>query len=69
MHLRIILNFPTNGDYINIGLRTGINIDQWELALYGSNLLNEDAAIDYSSETISGRLRPRKLGLNVKYAF
>jgi len=64
-----INDHPTNGDYINIGLRAGINIDQWELALYGNNLLNEDAATFYDAADISGRLRPRKLGLNVKYAF
>jgi len=61
--------FPTNGDYINVGLRVGINIDQWELALYGNNLLNEDAATFYDAGHTSGRVKPRKLGLNVKYAF
>ncbi|MDB9724457.1 TonB-dependent receptor [bacterium] len=66
--------FLTNGDYINVGLRAGISIDQWELALYGSNLLNENTAVFYNlskpfGRDLSGRLTPRKLGLNVKYAF
>jgi len=59
----------TNGDYILVGLRAGINIDQWELALYGKNLLNEDTVINYENRISPRLLRPRKLGISVKYAF
>ncbi|MDB4077714.1 TonB-dependent receptor, partial [Porticoccaceae bacterium] len=66
--------FPPLNNYTQVSLRAGVTVDQWELAIYGSNLLNENNFITYSESysdgTYSGsRLRPRKLGLQIKYNF
>ena len=58
------------GDYIDAGLRLGVSVDQWDLALYGSNLLNEDTIVAVENANYaSGRLRPRKLGIEAKFNF
>ena len=62
-------NYPTIGDYVLANLRVGINIDQWDLAFYGSNLTNEDAPTAFTGTEIGYRLVPRKLGLEAKYNF
>ncbi|MDB4309258.1 TonB-dependent receptor, partial [Porticoccaceae bacterium] len=69
----LFLSLPLDS-YTQVSLRAGVTVEQWELALYGSNLLNEDSFLLYgdlySDGTYTGpKLRPRKLGLQIKYSF
>ena len=59
--------FPTSGDYVNANLRLGIDIDQWSLALYVTNLTDEDSSIASAVSDI--RVIPRRLGLEANYTF
>ncbi|MDB4077559.1 TonB-dependent receptor [Porticoccaceae bacterium] len=63
----------SGGDYVNIDLRAGIDIDQWSLALYAKNLTDEQVVLRYyGATTTSGsniRATPRRIGLELKYAF
>jgi len=55
----------------DLSLRLGIVTNQWELTLFGENLLDQDkpSALSNYTEAPQQRLYPRKIGLNAKYQF
>jgi len=54
-------------------MSAGVTLNQFEVELYAKNLTNEDALVlvDASAynDSRAWRLRPRTLGLNVRYQF
>lgn len=62
------LGLPSIGDYVNVGARAGIDIGRWSLALYGSNLTNENKVVN-SSILTQLRMKPRVIGLSLNYTF
>ena len=61
-------NFPTVGDYVTLNVRAGVNMNEWDFSVYGSNLTNEDTSI-YQSPPATQRLVPRRLGVEAMYRF
>ena len=65
--------FATGGDYILVGLRVGVDLEKWQIALYGDNLLNEDTLLFHingiGENSLGNRLSPRKVGLELSYNF
>ncbi|MDB4077542.1 TonB-dependent receptor, partial [Porticoccaceae bacterium] len=59
------------GDYVNVDLRAGVDIDQWSLALYVKNLTDKHTILrDYNLSTgLNTRLAPRRIGLELEYTF
>ena len=60
--------FGTAGDYVNVNMRLGLDIDQWSLAFYVVNLTDESSLI-HSGPSNEYIVRPRKVGLEANYAF
>jgi outer membrane receptor protein involved in Fe transport len=60
--------FGEAGDYVNVNMRLGVNIDQWSLALYGTNLTNELAVV-HSSPASEYLVKPRRIGFEARYSF
>ena len=59
--------FPSSGDYVRVGVRTGLEMDEWSFSVYGKNLTNED---DSTLDRISViRVAPRELGFELGYSF
>lgn len=63
---------PEAGDYSQLGMSAGIAFGQFDLEVFGSNLTNDDGIIQY--DTIYNdervyRLRPRTIGVNMRYNF
>ncbi|MDB9953562.1 TonB-dependent receptor, partial [Porticoccaceae bacterium] len=56
------------GDYINVNLRLGVEISQWSLALYATNLANDEGIIT-TFVAADYRVAPRRLGLEANYRF
>ena len=66
------LGNPTIGDYGQINLNAGIEVENFTFELTAQNLANEDALTHVSVFTSRGesyRLRPRTVGLNATYKF
>ena len=68
--------FPGGGgDYVKVDLRASVNINQLSLALYASNLTNDDTTLYDSTLKFDGfrgavtKLPPRKIGFSVDYIF
>ena len=61
--------WETSGDYVNINLRVGMNVDEWSLALYATNLTDEANAINTLATFWERRQNPRTLGLEASYKF
>ncbi|MEI7727147.1 MAG: hypothetical protein WCK09_18705, partial [Bacteroidota bacterium] len=59
------------GDAITmLNLRIGVEGKHWGVYLYGNNLLNERGATYPSTAlTYDTRLRPRTLGINLKFSY
>ena len=61
--------FSTGGDYVNVNLRAGLNMDQWSVAFYASNITNEDELLVFETANNARRVSPRRIGLEVSYDF
>ncbi|MDB4077639.1 TonB-dependent receptor, partial [Porticoccaceae bacterium] len=61
-------NYGTAGDYVNVKLRLGVNVENWSFALYGDNLTNDKGLILNSPFSKYGQA-PRKIGFQTSYAF
>lgn len=60
------------GDFGKFDMRAGITLNQFNIELYGTNLIGEDEltrSSGFSSDTSAVRLAPRTLGIDVRYAF
>lgn len=60
--------FGTAGDYVNVSMRLGINVDQWSFALYAKNMTNERAVLS-RLRVSENSASPRRLGLEASYSF
>ena len=56
------------GDYLDLGIRAGMEIGDWSLALYGTNLTNDDKFIARTANS-GVRMKPRTVGLSLNYTF
>ena len=66
------LNLAPGGDYVDANLRLGVNMNRWDLALYGKNITNnDDLRVQNGTGTSSAgvRARPLRIGLELTYAF
>ncbi len=67
------VNSVNAGDYGKWNVRAGIDLSsQWQIAVYGTNLTNEDALVtaDLSILAANGyRVPPRVIGFDLKYQF
>lgn len=59
--------FEQAGDYGRLDMRAGINFDNFSVALFGTNLTNEDALVGVSGPVEGWRVRPRTIGVEIKY--
>ncbi|MDC0003469.1 TonB-dependent receptor [Porticoccaceae bacterium] len=59
------------GDYDKLSLRAGINIDNWDVEFYGSNLTNSDeiTTLVFGNDRRATRLAPAQFGFNARYQF
>ncbi|MCT2533514.1 TonB-dependent receptor [SAR92 clade bacterium H231] len=57
------------GDYDKLGLRAGINIDNWDVEFYGNNLTNSDEITTLVFGIRSTRVAPAQFGFNARYQF
>jgi hypothetical protein len=63
---------PEVGDYGQLNLKTGLTFRQLEVAVYGNNLTNAANLSWYDAEFENGRadrLRPRTIGVDLRYGF
>ena len=66
-------SLPAAGDYLDVNLRFGTRINQWDLSLYGTNLMgNDDRRINRGS--FDGNVQdilaaPRRIGVQASYNF
>lgn len=60
--------FAQAGDYGRLDMRGGIRFDNnFSVELFGTNLTNEDALMGVSGPVIGWRVRPRTVGVEIKY--
>ena len=60
------------GDYSTVNFKTGVALNQFDLAFYINNLTNEDELTWVDSEGLGARgnrLKPRTLGVSLGYRF
>ena len=63
---------PVVGDYGQLNMKAGVTWRDLDVAVFGNNLTNAANLSWYDSNFENGRatrLRPRTLGLNVRYRF
>ena len=69
------LGLGSAGEYVDASIRAGITVDNWELALYGANITNNDDvrvvndADALGQNSIGVRARPRRIGFTLSYNF
>ena len=72
MYSRIGETGLESGDYGQLNMSAGMNINQFDIELYVNNLTDDDAlthADTLMPDARVYRLRPRTFGLNVAYQF
>lgn len=65
----IARSFPESGGYEKLNLKAGIEIDNFTVEVYGTNLTNADDLTFVVNDTFGYRLDPRTFGIDVGYQF
>ena len=61
--------FEQAGDYGRLDMRAGIGFENFSVALFGTNLTNEDALVGVAGPVEGWRIRPRTIGVEIRYDY
>ena len=67
------LGFDSAGDYVNANLRLGLDVEEWDFAIYAKNLTNTNEVLVHADGAgdsgVGTRSHPRQFGITLGYSF